>query len=39
LLPTLSVMGSLNLAVAAAAAGVGLILRINASRKKRVEYL
>jgi MFS family permease len=39
LLPTLSVMGSLNLAVAATAAAAGLILRINASRKKRVEFL
>ncbi len=39
LLPTLSVMGSLNLAVAAAAALAGLILRSNVSRKQRVEFL
>lgn len=39
LLPTLSVMGSLNLAAAAIAAATGLILLINGSRKKRVEHV
>jgi len=39
LLPTLSAMGGLNLAAAATAVGAGLILRGNATRTKRVEYL